>query len=139
VGRGFIVLASNKECPMPISPEVASLVGDSVEKFNREDIDGLMSQFREDAVLSSPFAENHGTAWIQGREAISAHLKYVRELFPTLGLVDLATDAIIYVALFKAGDTYLTIVVEPELPSGHEIKRFVICKSIYNQIEGAVR
>jgi hypothetical protein len=63
----------------PAEIKVIAFVRGSIQHWNKKNIDAMAARFRDDAVLSSPFALEHSSStWIQGKDEIIAHLKIVR-------------------------------------------------------------
>ncbi|MDQ1422331.1 MAG: hypothetical protein QOJ52_4293 [Acidimicrobiaceae bacterium] len=118
----------------PVQTKIVAFVRGSIQHWNEKNIDAMAARFRDDAVLSSPFAqENSASTWIQGKDEIIAHLKLVRARYERFKVVDVATDTSFYTILLSDGREYLTIIIEPEQPSAL-IRRMIICKSVFHAI-----
>jgi hypothetical protein len=114
--------------------KVIAFVRASIQNWNKKNIDAMAARFRDDAVLSSPFALEHSSStWIQGKDEIIAHLKIVRSRYEHFGVVDVATDSSFYTILLSDGKQYLTIIIEPDETS-LLIRRMTICKSVFHAI-----
>jgi hypothetical protein len=118
----------------PVEAKVLAFVRGSIQHWNAKNIDAMAARFRDDAVLSSPFAlENSSSIWIQGKEDIITHLKMVRSRYEHFRIVDVATTASFYTILLSNGEQYLTIIIEPDETS-LLIRRMIICKSVFHAI-----
>ncbi|MDB5644226.1 MAG: hypothetical protein JWN07_3543 [Hyphomicrobiales bacterium] len=119
---------------MHIGPEMVALITESLKKWKYAEIDDMAYRFREDAVLSSAFLpDERETVWLQGRDEVLSHLRYIRSTFVDLDVIDISTDTILYVVRLQADAQALTVVVEPDL-SNFLIKKMVICRSIHQMI-----
>jgi hypothetical protein len=117
-----------------VEADVLAFVRGSIQHWNEKDIDAMASRFRDDAVISSPFALEHSsTTWIQGKDEIVSHLKMVRARYEHFKIIDVATDSSFYTILLSDGREYLTIIIEPEQPS-LLIRRLIICKSVFHAL-----
>jgi len=112
--------------------ELLELVSRSVRFWNDGDMTSLGQRFREDAVLSSPFAEEH--EYIVGREEIIAHFKWMKEKYPSCRIIDVFTDHTVYVLLVAdEASSHFTYIVEPDLNS-NLIRRLTICQSLMKSL-----
>jgi hypothetical protein len=106
---------------------------DLIRHWNENDCKAISARFREDAALSSPFVlESATSTWVQGRQEIVRHLKYVRSRYRTFEIMNVATDSAFYTLLLWDGQQYLTVIVEPET-SPLLIRRMIICKSVFHR------
>jgi hypothetical protein len=117
----------------PVETKILAFVRGSIQYWNAKNIDAMAARFRDDAVLSSPFAPESSSTWIQGKEDIIAHLKMVRDRYEHFRIVDVATTASFYTILLSNGEEYLTIIIEPDQPS-LLVRRMIICKSVFHAI-----
>jgi hypothetical protein len=118
----------------PAEIKVTAFVRGSIQHWNKRNIDAMAARFRDDAVLSSPFAlERSSSTWIQGKEEVIAHLKMVRSRYEHFRVVDVATNTSFYTILLSDGEAYLTIIIEPDQTS-LLIRRMIICKSVFHAI-----
>jgi hypothetical protein len=116
-----------------IDAEMLAFLRDVIRHWNENDLHAMSAHFRDDAALSSPFVlESSTSTWVQGRQAIVAHLKYVRSRYRIFEIMNVATDTAFYTLLLWDGQQYLTVIVEPE-PSPLLIRRMIICKSIFHR------
>ena len=118
----------------PVEIKVLAFVRGSIQHWNEKNVDAMAARFRDDAVLSSPFAlEESSSTWTQGKDEIIAHLKMVRSRYEHFRVVDVATDTSFYTILLSDGKQYLTIIIEPDETS-LLIRRMIICKSLFHAI-----
>src|ERR1700744_1896293 len=99
----------------PSETKLIAFVRASIQHWNSKNIDAMAARFRDDAVLSSPFAlERSSSTWMQGKEEVIAHLKTVRSRYEHFRVVDVATNSSFYTILLSDGKAYLTIIIEPD-------------------------
>jgi hypothetical protein len=116
-----------------IDAEMLAFLSELIRHWNENDLTAMSAQLREDAALSSPFVlESSTSTWVQGRQEIVAHLKYVRSRYRSFEIMNVATDGAVYTLLLWDGQQYLTVIVEPE-KSPLLIRRMIICKSVFHR------
>ena len=112
--------------------ELLELVSRSIKVWNDGDMASLSQRFREDAVLSSPFLDEH--EYVVGREEIVEHLKWIKEEYLSCRIIDVFTDHTAYVLLVAdEASSYFTFIVEPDLNT-NLIRRLTICRSLMKSL-----
>ncbi|MDF2118266.1 hypothetical protein PY365_22070 [Roseiarcaceae bacterium H3SJ34-1] len=108
------------------------LVSRSVKFWNDGDMESLSQRFREDAVLSSPFLNEH--KYLVGRQEIIEHLNWMKDEYPSSRIVDVFTDHTVYALLVAdEASSYFTYIVEPDL-TANLIRRLTICRSLMKSL-----
>jgi hypothetical protein len=117
---------------MPIrkKAEVIEKVEAGADCWIRSDFRSLMKHYRDDAVLSSPFAPAASgceNSWLQGHEEIINHLRLLRSLFPGMKRVGVLFGTNFLVILMSDGDEFLSMHIEPD--DNGCTRRAIICYS----------
>jgi hypothetical protein len=98
--------------------------------WTRNNFKTLMKYYREDAVLSSPFAPSPPgaeNAWLQGHAEICEHFALLRQLHPNMRRVDVLFGTSFVVVLMSDGKRYLCLQIESD--DEGMISRVIICRS----------
>jgi hypothetical protein len=88
-----------------------------------------MKYYREDAVLSTPFApciSGAENSWLQGYEEISANFALMKSLHPKMKCIDVLFGTTFIVILMSDGKQFLCMQIEPDEEG--MVRRVIICR-----------
>jgi hypothetical protein len=113
-----------------MNPEVLRHLKHGVDNWVRGNFKSLMKYYREDAVLSSPFAPHISGAensWLQGHEEISTHFALMKSIHPKMKCIDVLVGTTFIVILMSDGRRFLCLQIEPD--DEGMVRRVIVCRS----------